>query len=174
MLPAFVQGEIPPDLYRTIPPNTPRMKQGPVSPFLVARAIKIAKVPTLLHEVVSSFFGFGFVEDSRILPGKRHGFINFERLDSAVAAYEAFNGKEIFSAHHGPIQIDFARVPTRAPSDMPFGIVADMGLKDSLNFVDGASTVPIEQQLSEGSNGVENYRSLLLVDLLKWGCMKRF
>lgn len=88
--------------------------------------------------------------------------------------YEAFNGKEIFSAHHGPIQINFARVPTRAPSDMPFGIVTDMGLKDSLNFVNGASTVPIEQQLSEGSNEVENYRSPPLVDLLKRGCMKRF
>lgn len=57
---------------------------------------------------------------------------------------------------------------------MPFGIVADMGLKDSLNFVNGASTVPIEQQLSEGSNGVENYRSPPRVDLLKRGCMKRF
>lgn len=57
---------------------------------------------------------------------------------------------------------------------MPFGIVADMGLKDSLNFVNGASTVPIEQQLSEGSNGVENFRSPPLVDLLKRGCMKRF
>lgn len=57
---------------------------------------------------------------------------------------------------------------------MPFGIVADMGLKDSLNFVNGASTVPIEQQLSEWSNGVENYRSPPLVDLLKRGCMKRF
>lgn len=52
---------------------------------------------------------------------------------------------------------------------MTFDITSDMGLTNVLNLVSGASTVPMEQQLSEGGSGVENYRSPLLLDLIKQG-----
>lgn len=71
VLSPFVQGEMTSPLYRTIPPSTPRMKQGPASPLLATRAIKIAKVPTDISstKLSQTFSVFGFVENSRILPG---------------------------------------------------------------------------------------------------------
>ncbi|ADV23398.1 hypothetical protein I305_01386 [Cryptococcus gattii E566] len=52
---------------------------------------------------------------------------------------------------------------------MTFDIATGMSLADALNLVGGASIVPMEKQLSEGSGGLENYRSPLLLNLLKQG-----
>lgn len=52
---------------------------------------------------------------------------------------------------------------------MTFDIATSMRLADALNLVGGASIVPMEKQLSEGSGGLENYRSPLLLNLLKQG-----
>ncbi|KAE8541756.1 hypothetical protein D1P53_001929 [Cryptococcus gattii VGV] len=113
-LASFLQGKMASEPYPTIPPNTPEMmKQGSASPLLATRAIKIVKVPIDVSstKLSGTFSVFGSVENSRILPGKRHGFINFERLDSAVAAYEAFNGKKIFGAYHGRFRLILPEFP---------------------------------------------------------------
>lgn len=52
---------------------------------------------------------------------------------------------------------------------MTFDIATGMSLANALNLVGGASTVPMEKQLSEGSGWLENYRSPLLLNLLKQG-----
>ncbi|KIR27628.1 hypothetical protein I309_03551 [Cryptococcus deuterogattii LA55] len=126
--------------------------------------IKINDLTPEILNLLQKHFGSGIL---MFKSAKRHGFINFERLDSAVAAYEAFNDKKIFGAYRGPIQVDFARVPTRAPSDMTFDTATGMSLGDAFNLVGGASTVPMDKQLSEGSGGLENYRSPLLLNLLQ-------
>lgn len=50
---------------------------------------------------------------------------------------------------------------------MTFDTATGMSLGDALNLVGGASTVPMDKQLSEGSGGLENYRSPLLLNLLQ-------
>ncbi|WVQ77742.1 hypothetical protein IAR50_007432 [Cryptococcus sp. DSM 104548] len=111
------------------------------------RAIRIERVPenvssTTLSQILSPF---GSVENTRILPGKRHGFINFELLDSAVAAYESLNGKPLFGPGFGPVRVDFARVPTRAPSQLKVTFMTGDNLAEALRTVKGADTVPMER-----------------------------
>ena len=132
------------------------------------------------------------------------GFINFERLDSAVSARNALNGRDILGSDVGVIRIGFARVPTKAPTPLiggPEDSAAPMvagapaaghgasatsaiaaaaapaapaggqegQLEQVLDQVKGATSVSTEQQLSVEGGGVENYRSPLVMDLVKAG-----
>nr|ODN92304.1 hypothetical protein L204_05403 [Cryptococcus depauperatus CBS 7855] len=141
------------------------------STIVPTRAIRIDSIPESISctSLSQIFASFGAIENSRILPGKRHGFINFEHLDSAVAAYDSLNGKELFGSYFGPIRIYFARVPTRATSGMNVMPASSAALMEALHIVDGAISVPMEKQVSKEHGGVENYRSPLLLDLLKKG-----
>ncbi|ODN98087.1 hypothetical protein I350_07729 [Cryptococcus amylolentus CBS 6273] len=135
------------------------------------RAIRIERVPQNVSSTTLSqiFSPFGSVENTRILPGKRHGFVNFELLDSAVAAYESLNGKPLFGPDFGPVRIDFARVPTRAPSQLKVTFLAGDSLAEALGTVKGADSVPMERQMCDEDGDVENYRSPFLLDILKEG-----
>ena len=73
----------------------------------------------------------------------------------------------------GPIRIGYARVRTRSPNiggtEDESADGSQQALGEGLNTVKGAAAVTTEQQLSAEGGGVENYRSQLVVDLVKAG-----
>lgn len=91
-----------------------------------------------------------------------------------MSARSALNGRDILGSDVGPIRIGFARVPNRSP--LIGGPVQNSGfpspskeLTNGLSAVKGATSVSTEQQLSVEGGGVENYRSQLVLDLVKQG-----
>ncbi|WVR03620.1 hypothetical protein IAU60_000613 [Kwoniella sp. DSM 27419] len=140
---------------------------------LPTRALWIGSIPgtTSPSTLLQIFSPFGPVESARVLMNKCCGFINFERLDSAVSARNALNGRDILGSDVGIIRIGFARVPTKSPTigghddDTP----TSNSLTSALNSVQGAASVSTKQQLSAEGGGLENYRSPLVLDLVKQG-----
>lgn len=102
--------------------------------------------------------------------------VNFERLDDAVRARKALNGRDVLGSDVGAIRIGFARVPVKSgasPSDGEEGATAGIqGVGEltvgatihTLRGIKGASAVAADQQVLGGA--VENYRSNLLLSML--------
>ncbi|KAL1411888.1 hypothetical protein Q8F55_002871 [Vanrija albida] len=141
---------------------------------LPTRALWIGSIPssTSSATLLQIFSPFGPVESARVLTHKSCGFVNFERLDSAISARNALNGRDILGSDVGAIRIGFARVPTKSP--VIGGPEAEVTgspskLGQGLDTVRGATAVSTEQQLSAEGGGVENYRSQLVLDLVKQG-----
>lgn len=161
-----------------LPPPNPHadFDQPEDSSALPTRALWIGSIPgtTSSSTLLQIFSPFGPVESARVLMHKACGFINFERLDSAIAARNALNNRDILGSDVGPIRIGFARVPTaKSPSiggpEEEESALADANLTEKLAIVNGASAVSTEQQISAEGGGLENYRSQLVVDLVKAG-----
>lgn len=109
--------------------------------------------------------------------------VNFERLDDAVRARKALNGRDVLGSEVGAIRIGFARVPVKGGAagadgtgvtDEGMGIgvqgVGDLSVGatiHALRGIKGATTIPADQQVLGGS--VENYRSNLLLSLIGSG-----
>jgi protein JSN1 len=106
--------------------------------------------------------------------------VNFERLDDAVRARKALNGRDVLGSDVGAIRIGFAKVPVKNGPDGNGGpeeslSVAVQGVGDlsvgatihALRTVKGASTIPADQQVLGGA--VENYRSNLLLSMIGSG-----
>lgn len=140
---------------------------------LPTRALWIGSIPSTTSSatLLQIFSPFGAVESARVLTHKSCGFVNFERLDSAISARNALNGRDILGSDVGPIRIGFARVPTKSPviggPEVEQGSPSKLG--EGLSSVRGATAVTTEQQLSVEGGGVENYRSQLVLDLVKAG-----
>lgn len=104
--------------------------------------------------------------------------VNFERLDDAVRARKALNGRDVLGSDVGAIRIGFARVPVKSGStpgegeEGPNNGSGIQGVGDlsvgatihTLRGIKGASAVPADQQVLGGA--VENYRSNLLLSML--------
>lgn len=106
--------------------------------------------------------------------------VNFERLDDAVRARKALNGRDVLGSDVGAIRIGFAKVPVKNGQEGAAGAedsanVVVQGVGDlsvgatihALRAVKGASTVPADQQVLGGA--VENYRSNLLLSMIGSG-----
>jgi len=115
-------------------------------------------------------------------------FVNFERLDDAVAARKALSGREILGVEVGPVRIGFAKVPSKV-SQAPFahhvngdgtpassssgsnGIHGGAGsypqVFGAVSQLSGASGIPVERQLADGH--VHDYRSNLVMGLVSNG-----
>ncbi|KII89020.1 hypothetical protein PLICRDRAFT_40670 [Plicaturopsis crispa FD-325 SS-3] len=146
------------------------------------RALWIGSIPstTTPATILSVFSPYGPIESARVLTHKNCGFINFERLDDAVRARKALNGRDVLGSDVGAIRIGFAKVPVKNGQD-PTGAqdespnVAVQGVGDlsvgatihALRNVKGASTIPADQQVLGGA--VENYRSNLLLSMIGSG-----
>ncbi|ORY22688.1 hypothetical protein BCR39DRAFT_473742 [Naematelia encephala] len=154
--------------------------QGQETSSQPTRAVWIGSIPgtTSSATLLQIFSPFGPVESARVLMHKCCGFINFEHLDSAVSARNALNGKDILGSDVGPIRIGFARVQTRsptiggpenesAPDSAHHTTIGE--LSEGLSTVGGAEAVSTERQFSVEGGGLENYRSQLVVDLVKQG-----
>jgi protein JSN1 len=82
------------------------------------RALWLGSIPpsTTVSTLTELFKPHGNVISARVLTHKNCGFVNFERLDSAISARAVMNGKEIFPGA-GPVRINFAKPPS--PSGTP-------------------------------------------------------
>ncbi|SMR49879.1 unnamed protein product [Zymoseptoria tritici ST99CH_3D1] len=74
------------------------------------RSLWLGNIPssTTVSSLNAIFGQFGPIEFARVLTHKSCGFVNFESLQSAVAAKGQCNGKEIFPGC-GPVRIGFAK-----------------------------------------------------------------
>ncbi|KAF5376546.1 hypothetical protein D9757_008311 [Collybiopsis confluens] len=145
------------------------------------RALWIGSIPstTTPATILSVFSPYGPIESARVLTHKNCGFINFERLDDAVRARKALNGRDVLGSDVGAIRIGFAKVPvkngqegtgTDETNPGPVQGVGDLSVGatiHALRAVKGASTIPAEQQVLSGA--VENYRSNLLLSMIASG-----
>ncbi|KAI9773587.1 MAG: hypothetical protein M1840_006861 [Geoglossum simile] len=77
------------------------------------RALWLGSIPasTTITSLIAIFQPYGAIESARVLTHKNCGFVNFERLESAIQARSVFNGKEIFPGA-GPVRIGYAKAPT--------------------------------------------------------------
>lgn len=84
------------------------------------RALWIGSIPvsTTVTSLEAIFGMYGKIESTRVLTHKNCGFVNFERLESAVQAKSLLNGKEIFPGA-GPVRIGYAKVPGSSASGTP-------------------------------------------------------
>lgn len=144
------------------------------------RALWIGSIPstTTPATILSVFSPYGPIESARVLTHKNCGFVNFERLDDAVRARKALNGRDVLGSDVGAIRIGFAKVPVKnsteggeenAPVTSVTG-VGDLSVGatiQALRNVKGASTIPSDQQVLSGM--VENYRSNLLLSMISSG-----
>jgi protein JSN1 len=163
------------------------------------RALWIGSIPssTTPATILSVFSPYGPIESARVLTHKNCGFskswrfsrplhhlmiilvVNFERLDDAVRARKALNGRDVLGSDVGAIRIGFAKVPVKGGQDGnsqdESPNIAIQGIGDlsvgatihALRNVKGASTIPADQQVLGGA--VENYRSNLLLSMISSG-----
>ncbi|KAI0781110.1 hypothetical protein BD413DRAFT_608293 [Trametes elegans] len=146
------------------------------------RALWIGSIPstTTPATILSVFSPYGPIESARVLTHKNCGFINFERLDDAVRARKALNGRDVLGSDVGAIRIGFAKVPVKNGQDgsgaqEEGSNVNAQGVGDlsvgatihALRNIKGASTIPVDQQVLSGS--LENYRSNLLLSMIASG-----
>lgn len=82
------------------------------------RALWLGSIPssTTVSTLTEMFKSHGPIISARVLTHKNCGFVNFERLESAISARATMNGKEIFPGA-GPVRINFAKPPS--PSGTP-------------------------------------------------------
>ncbi|KAK7466954.1 hypothetical protein VKT23_004018 [Stygiomarasmius scandens] len=144
------------------------------------RALWIGSIPstTTPATILSVFSPYGPIESARVLTHKNCGFINFERLDDAVRARKALNGRDVLGSDVGAIRIGFAKVPVKngqegaAEETVPVSVqgIGDLSVGatiHALRNVKGATTIPTDQQVLSGA--VENYRSNLLLSMIASG-----
>ncbi|BGO97711.1 Protein JSN1 [Rhodotorula toruloides] len=145
------------------------------------RALWIGSIPptTTPNHLLAVFSSFGPIESARVLTHKSCGFVNFERLDDAVAARKSLNNREILGAEVGPVRIGFAKVPTKV-SNAPFanqvngdgtpataaanGISSYPHVYNALSQISGVSNIPVERQLADGQ--MQDYRSNMVLGLV--------
>lgn len=134
-----------------------------------SRALWIGSIPghTTPGTLLSIFGPFGAVESARVLTNKQCGFINFESIDSAIAARTALNGREILGAEVGAVKIGFARIPVKGPAgEDAMNDAAGEDMLAALKDVKGTSAVSHENVAN-----IENYGSNLVIDLINKGVL---
>ncbi|THC99524.1 hypothetical protein EYZ11_000984 [Aspergillus tanneri] len=84
------------------------------------RALWIGSIPvsTTITSLAAIFSRYGKIESTRVLTHKNCGFVNFERIESAIQAKSMLNGTEIFPGA-GPVRIGYAKVPGTSASGNP-------------------------------------------------------
>ncbi|GAA5931454.1 uncharacterized protein JCM15063_001472 [Sporobolomyces koalae] len=144
------------------------------------RALWVGSIPssTTPNHLLAVFSSFGPIESARVLTHKSCGFINFERLDDAVAARKALHGREILGAEVGPVRVGFAKVPGKVVpgggqdgaaslTNAANGLGSQTALLGAVSQLDGANGIPVERQIAEGH--IQDYRSNLVVGLVSNG-----
>ncbi|KAL4927393.1 putative RNA binding protein Jsn1 [Aspergillus undulatus] len=84
------------------------------------RALWIGSIPvsTTVTSLEAIFSVYGKIESTRVLTHKNCGFVNFERIESAIQSKSLLNGKEIFPGA-GPVRIGYAKVPGSSNAGTP-------------------------------------------------------
>lgn len=123
---------------------------GPTSALWLG-GVPTSTTTSTLNEMFKSH---GPILSARVLTHKNCGFVNFERVESAISAKASMNGKEIFPGA-GPIRINFAKPPSASntpghdgafpsPSPDPFakGEAAPTGIIGDAPVSSATPTVP--------------------------------
>lgn len=123
------------------------------------RSLWLGNIPasTTTTSLDHIFRAFGHVESARVLTHKNCGFINFERMESAIQARNQLNGKEIFPGA-GPVRIGFAK-PSSAGSNgtpTPSGGVYGSPSPDPHQKTSTPNTIGAENGLALGHDGVNS------------------
>lgn len=90
--------------------------EGPTS------ALWLGSIPssTTTSTLTEMFKSHGPVQSARVLTHKNCGFVNFERIESAISAKNMMHGKEIFPGA-GPVRINYAKPVSPATTPGPDG-----------------------------------------------------
>lgn len=94
--------------------------------------------------------------------------VNFERVDDAIRARKALNGRDVLGSEVGAVRIGFAKVPVKNADEGFPGDPSTAGFAaavDVLGQMKGASTISGEQQALSGN--LENYRSNMILNLMQ-------
>lgn len=77
------------------------------------KSLWLGSIPasTTVSTLTEMFKSYGPIQMVRVLTHKNCGFVNFERLDSAMSARAMLNNKEIFPGA-GPVRINYAKPPS--------------------------------------------------------------
>jgi len=88
-----------------------------------------------------------------------------------VAARNALNGYEVLGSDVGPVKIGYAQIQTKSPLlGGPEELSPQIGqVLSGLGHVEGAKSVSTANQLSAGAGGVENFRSPLVLEMVRNG-----
>ncbi|KAH7348320.1 hypothetical protein BKA65DRAFT_397776 [Rhexocercosporidium sp. MPI-PUGE-AT-0058] len=86
------------------------------------RALWLGSIPpsTTVSTLMEMFKAHGPIISARVLTHKNCGFVNYERLESAMSAKQSMNGTEIFPGA-GPVRINFAKPPSPSGTPGPDG-----------------------------------------------------
>ncbi|KAH8552529.1 hypothetical protein BGW37DRAFT_489330 [Umbelopsis sp. PMI_123] len=97
------------------------------------RALWIGSLPpnTSSAKLHSLFSPFGNIESARVLTHKNCGFINFDTVESAVAAKMALQHKEVLGSGTGAVRIGFAKATTQKTMEES-SPVQSLGLNPSI------------------------------------------
>lgn len=136
--------------------------EGPTS------ALWLGNIPssTTVSTLTEMFKSHGPIISARVLTHKNCGFVNFERLESAISAKQMMNGKEVFPGA-GPVRINFAKPPSStgtpghddiysSPSPDPFAQSQEKGTTpdgSSLQESNGAPAGVISRPGNAGMTG---------------------
>ena len=107
------------------------------------RSLWLGNIPasTTISSLIAIFQIYGTVESARVLTHKNCGFVNFERIESAIQSRNLLNGKEIFPGA-GPVRIGFAKVqcpPGSNGAPTPSGVYTSSS-PDPYNLANGVGT----------------------------------
>lgn len=115
------------------------------------RALWLGNIPasTTVSSLQSIFQLYGKIESTRVLIHKNCGFVNFENMESAIAAKTQVNGKEIFPGA-GPVRIGYAKAPSISVTDTP-GNNGTLQTRSPDPFTNGHADAP-ESQTRDGTS----------------------
>lgn len=110
------------------------------------RSLWLGNIPasTTISSLIAIFQIYGAVESARVLTHKNCGFVNFERIESAIQSRNLLNGKEIFPGA-GPVRIGFAKVqgpPGSNGAPTPNGVYSSASPDPFGNSVNGTDGEP--------------------------------
>jgi hypothetical protein len=109
-------------------------KNSPPKVLIVYHSITgIGSLPpnTTSAKLHSLFSPFGNIESARVLTHKNCGFINFDTVESAVAAKMALQHKEVLGSGTGAVRIGFAKATTQKTMEES-SPVQSLGLNPSI------------------------------------------
>ncbi|KAI2630677.1 hypothetical protein GGR54DRAFT_163833 [Hypoxylon sp. NC1633] len=124
--------------------------EGPTS------ALWLGNIPTstTTSTLTEMFKSYGPIHSVRVLTHKNCGFVNFERVDSAISAKASMNGKEIFPGA-GPIRINFAKPPSASNTPGHDGAFPSPSPDPFAKNQDGATSGAVAQT-SDGAAATSN------------------
>lgn len=155
--------------------DEPQGLEGPTSALWLG-SIPASTTTSTLNEMFKSY---GSILSVRVLTHKSCGFVNYDRVESAVAARTALNGKEIFPGS-GPVRINFAKPPSASntpghdglfpsPSPDPFNKGQDHGSQGTAGSASGAAKGVAGSQMGSATPTVRPLREMVpdILDIVK-------